>query len=141
MLAIVSACNAAAVGFALCAARTRDETIAVAAKSAAAFLCTLRDGAIDAASAAGVDARPRARTTDHLRWEWLASTATVLDGSPDGRLANECARILSEIDVTSVLGALGDRVVARFRAAVAEACSLAWAIGRRQKRQFAITFG
>jgi hypothetical protein len=131
-LTMTSACSAAAVGFELCALRTRDETISVAAKNAAAFLRSLGGATENAARAKGIDARPRSRTCDRLRWEWLASTATVLDGSPDGRLASECARLLSEVDADSVAN-LGDEIAARFRVATAEAHSLASAIEQIRK--------
>lgn len=133
-LAITSACTAAAVGFDLCAARTHDETIAVAAKNAAAFLRSLGQATEAAARAKGIEARPRERTCDRLRWEWLASTATVLDGSSDARLAGECARLLSEVDVASGRN-LGDGIAARFRVAVAEARSLASAIEQMERAQ------
>lgn len=49
--------------------------------------------AVDAiAFAQGMPAR-RVSTCEHLRWEWFASTAAVLDGAPDMRLAREGARI------------------------------------------------
>jgi hypothetical protein len=132
-LAITSACTAAAVGFELCALRTHDETIAVAATNAAAFLRSL-------ASETGVDARPRARTCDRLRWEWLASTGTVLDGAPDRRLASECARLLAAVDVSEA-GALANGILPRFRVAAAEAHSLAAAIAQlRSPRTHELAF-
>jgi hypothetical protein len=139
-LAIASACSAAAVGFDLCAVRTPDDMIAVAAKSAAAFLRSLLDATVAAADSAGIDARPRARTGDRLRWEWLASTATILDGAPDGRLVSECARILSEVDSVAAIG-LEDGIAARFRLALAEAHSLASAIDQLRKGQVGFAVG
>ena len=136
-LAVASACNAASVGFDLCARRTQDERIAVAAKSAARFLRSLLDATIAAASTWGIDARPRARTCERLRWEWLASTATVVDGCPDVRLIAECARILAETD-TSAARDLGEAITARFRVATAEAYSLASAIQQAQRGQVAL---
>lgn len=131
--AISSACNGAAVGFDLCAVRTQDQTIAVAAKSAAAFLRSLQSATVASVAPFGIDARPRVRTADRLRWEWLASTATVLDGAPDGRLAGECARILSEVDVSVASGLScfeSSQIVGGFRAALLEAHSIASAIDR-----------
>ncbi len=110
--------------------------IAVAAKSAASFLRSLRDATIVAASRWGIDARPRPRTCERLRWEWLASTATVVAGCPDARLIAECARILAETD-TSAVRDLGEAITARFRLATAEAYSLASAI-QQARRQVAL---
>ncbi|HVH45686.1 MAG TPA: hypothetical protein VM925_25200 [Labilithrix sp.] len=122
--AMMSACGAAAVGFELCARRTQDHTIAVAARSAAAFLRQLCSAVLVASADRGISARSRGRTGDRLRWEWLASTATILDGKPDHRLLSECARILGGVDVESAK-ALGDGVIGRYRLALAEARSLA----------------
>jgi hypothetical protein len=120
------------VGFDLCARRTRDEKICVAARSAARFLRYLVESTIAAAAAQGIDARPRARTADRLRWEWLASTATVVDGVADGRLLAECARLLAVVDA-GALPELGEGIVARFRVAAAEAHSLSSAIQRMRR--------
>ncbi len=138
--AIASACSAAAVGFQLCASRTEVDTIAVAARNAASFLRSLQEATVEVAKALGIDARPRARTCDRLRWEWLASTAMILDGAPDERLATECARILSEVDVTFAAGIDGE-IVARFRVALAEAHSLASSIAQMRRTVPAIAHG
>ncbi|MBX3205034.1 MAG: hypothetical protein KF764_08185 [Labilithrix sp.] len=135
--AIVSACSAAAAGFDLCARRADDETIAVAARSAASFLRALLDATVAVARGHGVEVRPRARTCERLRWEWLASTATVLDGSPSGRLLSECARILSEVHPSDGRG-LGDEITARLRVASAEAYSLAAAVGQLRQGRLAL---
>jgi hypothetical protein len=136
---ITSACSAAAMGFELCAVRTRDETIAVAVRGAAAFLRSLQRAVVTAARSQGIDARPRARTCDRLRWEWLASTASVLDPTPDGRLASECARLLTELEVSSTTW-LPERIVGRLRMALAEARSLAATI-ERMRPGTALAFG
>ncbi len=136
-LSIATACNAAAGGFDLCARRTQDETIAVAAENAATFLRSLSEATVAAAAAWGVDARPRARTCDRLRWEWLASTGAVVDGSPDARLLSECTRILASVDATAA-SELGAAIAARFRFASAEAYSLATA-AQRQHATVALT--
>jgi len=133
---IATACNAAAVGFELCARRTQDATIAVAAQNAAAHLRSLFHVTIEAAAAKGIDARPRARTCDRLRWEWLASTATVLDGVPEGRLLAECARLLAAVDAAGAVE-LGGGIAARFQIASAEAYSLATASLQRRERLLA----
>lgn len=128
-LALATACDVAADGFELCARRTRDETIAVAVQSAAAFLRALVDATVAAAAARGIDARPRRRTCERLRWEWLASTATVVDGTPCARLLSECARTLAAVDALGT-AALGDGIVARFQVAAVEAYSLASLVPR-----------
>jgi hypothetical protein len=142
-LAITTAGMAAVAGFELCARKTRDETIAVAAKSAAEFLRGLVDSTIEAAAAYGLDASPHARTGDRLRWEWLASTAAVVDGSPDARLLSECSRILTEMMVAVAPHAdeLDSGLGARLRVASAEAYSLASAVRyqRRGELVFALT--
>ncbi len=141
-LAIASACAACVAGLELCARRTRDEKIAVAARDAAGSLRSLQEATIAAAAARGVDARPRARTCDRLRWEWLASTATVVDGSADARLLSECARILADV-VASTRGtnALGPVIPARLRLASAEAYSLSLALRHEQRRELALALG
>lgn len=136
--AMVSACDAAAAGFDLCARRTDDETIAVAARSAAACVRALAGATVSAARGLGIDARPRARTCDRLRWEWLASTAMVVDGSADGRLLDECARVLADVDASAAV-ALGEELAARLRLASAEAYSLASAVAQR-RRGLALAF-
>jgi hypothetical protein len=115
---MASACKAAIVGYELCADRSNVATIAVAARNAATNLRTLLDL---------LPADSRARTGDRLRWEWLASTATVLDGAADARLLAECARILSRARPTEA--EVDDpELVGRFLVASAEAYSLASAV-------------
>lgn len=133
-VAITTACDAAAVGLDVCARRTSDELTFVAAKSAAAFLRELSAATVEAAEARGVSVRPRSRTCDRLRWEWLASTATIVDGSPDARLLAECVRLLSEVDA-DIARELGGEIEARFHVASAEAYSLASAIGYANRQE------
>jgi hypothetical protein len=138
-LAIASACGAVVAGLDMCARRTRDEKIAVAARNAAGSLRALQEATIVAAAARGVDARPRARTCDRLRWEWLASTATVVDGNADARLLSECARILADaVATTRSTNALGPEIAARLRLASAEACSLSLAVVQERRRELAL---
>jgi hypothetical protein len=139
VFSIAAACSGAIVGFDLCARRTRDETIAVAARCAAAFLRALLDATVEAAWFHGIEVRPRPRTGERMRWEWLASTATVVDGSTERRLLAECARILTEVDA-SAADALGDAIAARLRVASAEAYSLAAAAEQARERRLAFAF-
>lgn len=120
----MSAVGAAAIGFDVCAARTRDATTAVAARSLAGLLRSLQRAVVTAARAAGIDARPKARTCDRLRWEWLASTGSVLDGAPERRLAGECVRVLSD---ASIGASLPERLRARLRSVIEEAQAIAFA--------------
>lgn len=135
-IAITTACNAAIAGFEVCARRSRDARTAVAACNASEALRALYASAIVAAADRGIDAHPRKRTCDRLRWEWLASTAMVVDGSSDMRLLSECARILSDLVATDPNG-LGDEISARIRIASAEAYSLALALEYERRRELA----
>jgi hypothetical protein len=140
LLAVAAACSAAAVGFELCAGRTRAAAIAVAAASAAKVVRHLHGAALDCARHEGAVLPPRARTCERLRWEWLASTGMVVDGDPDMRLLEECARILAAaLAVAPALaGAPGDLAV-RLRLASAEASSLA-AAARHERERGGIAF-
>jgi hypothetical protein len=131
---MAAACSSAATGFELLVRRTRERSIAAAAKGAAAHLRSVAEAAVAEAAARGLDARLRARTGDRLRWEWLASTASVVDGSPDERVLEECARVLGDAlpTVTRALAPRGkdgraDHLCDRLRLASAEAYSLAHA--------------
>lgn len=57
---------------------------------------------------------PSARRGGRLRWEWLASTGSMLDGTPDARLLAECAfladRILAEANVEPAIKQAAIRV-------------------------------
>ncbi len=139
-VAITAACSAAIAGFELCASRGRDSRIAVAAKNASEALRVLFASVITAADDLGIDAHPRRRTCDRLRWEWLASTATVIDGHPEGRLLSECARVLSAVVATHP-DILGDEIAGRIRAASAEAHSLAMAVEYERRRELAFALG
>jgi hypothetical protein len=121
---LVSVAASAVIGYDLCARRTRDKTIAVAADNAAASLRSLVQATIEIARSLQTNAGPRARTGERLRWEWLASTAMVVDGAAEGRLLSECARILGDAVALTRRG-VDPSIAARFRVASAEAFSLA----------------
>jgi hypothetical protein len=97
----------ARAAYELCAKKTKDPNVAVAATNAAASIGSLLGSS-----------PPKARCGDRLRLEWLA----VMHDS-DERLLVECARILSEAIALSA-PPLRDRI----RLASAEAHSLALAI-------------
>jgi hypothetical protein len=129
---LAAACTSAATGLELLVRRTREPSIAAAAKGAADNLRSVAGLAVSEAASRGLDALPRARTGDRLRWEWLASTASVLDGAADERVLEECARVLGEAipTVTRALAPRGkdksaDHLCDRLRLASAEAYSLA----------------
>jgi hypothetical protein len=141
--AMTAACADAAVGYSVVARRSRDAAVGVAAASAGRHVHTLGDAAKTAASVRGLEVGSRAslrqdsrglRYTSsalgsRLRWEWLASTAGMLDGSFEVRLLSECARVLA--DAVAVVArdegsdGLEDFLVKNLRLASAEASSLA----------------
>lgn len=136
---VVEACSSAITGLELCARRARDEATVVASASAADFLRALLAATGAVAAERGLDVEPRPRTGDRLRWEWLASTATAVDGAPEGRLLSECARVLSEALTAAVeIDALGEGIAARLRVASAEAYSLASALRYRRRGDLAL---
>lgn len=87
-------CSRLAAGYGMCARRASDPDVADLAGS----LSTLHRAvahelaAFLAAAGAGV---PRTKSTcsEHLRWEWLASTGRLMNGAPERPLLAECARI------------------------------------------------
>lgn len=115
--ALANAIAIAHAAYRLCARKTRDENVAVAANCAASSLETilpsLRDG------------KPAVRLGERLRLEWLAAM-----GDADARLLGECARALG--DAISRPGA-SDRI----RLASAEAYSLARAVTPREASEAA----
>lgn len=86
------ACGSMSVGFRACAKHTRNEALAALATAMASEQASLADEAVRIGAALGVPLRRPAGMSECLRWEWLASTATLLDGSSDVRLLAECLR-------------------------------------------------
>jgi hypothetical protein len=128
----------AAIGLEICARRTRDATIAVAAESAAKNLRTLGQ-ALDDGHENGA-AISRNRTGNRLRWEWLASTAMLVDGRCDHRLLSECSSALSELVASAPIKALGRELSARLRVASAEAYSLSVAVAREVHADLVVAY-
>src|SRR5258708_6889812 len=103
---VSSACLEAAAGFHVCARRTHDESVAVAARRESESLQLATEMIAQRAESRGRRA-PRAnraksprssrKRTCNLRWEWLASTAMVVDGRSDVRLLIEIARVLEQL--------------------------------------------
>jgi hypothetical protein len=105
-------------------------------------------GAVAAAEACGVDARPRHRTGERLRWEWLASTATVVDGAADEWILAECARILAAaVESVRKRAGLCDRdqeesanlICDRLRLASAEAFSLSHVVALERRARLSVS--
>lgn len=87
---VASAAQAAAVGFHVCARRART-------KAVMQRMTKLADEARALAEDAGARVPGGVRkptTSERMRWEWLASTAALLDGGAEGRLAEEAIRLL-----------------------------------------------
>jgi len=126
---VASALQSAAYGFELGAQKTRDEAIAVAMTREAASLRAGVELVIVAAKTAGVDLEGRVRMSDRLRWEWVASTAMMLDGRVEPRVLLECTRVLDEVALLSAGPALPialrAQIDARLRVARSTATSLA----------------
>jgi hypothetical protein len=112
--------TSALVGYELCARRTTDPNVAVAVKNAAESLAKL------------VGVQPKARTSERLRWEYVASTGALMRGA-DARLLAECARILGD----ALALAPSDQ---RVRLASAEAWSLAAAVAPIRRAAIAPAF-
>lgn len=88
---IASATLAAANGFEVCGKRARTKDVALRMASLATDARALA-GAIGACVPGGVR---KPSTSERLRWEWLASTAALLDGGAEGRVADEANRHLT----------------------------------------------
>jgi hypothetical protein len=79
---------ALAAGFDVWSRHVTDEATSGAARSVAQAY-----GAIARSLAGGAT-----RTGDRLRWEWLASTAALLDGAPHARIGAEVDRFADELE-------------------------------------------
>jgi hypothetical protein len=120
---IASACHAAAFGYVLAERRAHDVNVALAARQAGAFATSIAESI-----ARSHRIRLRIRTGDRLRWEWLASSAAMLDGKPTFRLLRECARLLGDALADAADAPPSARpYVQKLRMASAEAASLALA--------------
>jgi hypothetical protein len=106
--ALTNALATAYAAYQLCAKRTRDSNVAVAALNAATSLANAFEVA-------------PLRLGDRLRLEWLAAMRDA-----DARLLGECARVLGDAIPTATEPRLGDRI----RLASAEAYSLMQAVSR-----------
>lgn len=89
---LATACTAMAAGFRACAKHTRNEALAESALTMALEQESLAGEVVRIGAALGVSLRRTSGMSESLRWEWLASTATLLDGSSDVRVLAECLR-------------------------------------------------
>lgn len=119
---ITAACRAAETTLKLASERARDASVAVAARSAAGFVGSIR---VAVAARAGTGSAQLA-LHDRLRIEWLASS--FLPGRADVRLLDEAARLLHELVASLPEAAWLGTELDRLRVASAEAWSLAHAI-------------
>lgn len=95
--ALATATDAAAQGLSVCARRAGSREVAA---DAAALAQTL--GALAARAKERVPGgMRRASTSERLRWEWLASTAALLDGGAERRIAEEVARHLAQAETVA----------------------------------------
>lgn len=103
---LASGCAQLAAGFDACARHARDAQISEPARR---FVEQIRATAAQAACLRAPDGKRGPRTSERLRWEWLASTATSIDGAPDARLVAECLRVARSAseDVAALQRALG----------------------------------
>jgi hypothetical protein len=94
-LAVV--CARLQAGFGSLAKHAGVTAIADEAASLAAAHGAIADEVGLIASTLGID-MPRLKATcgERLRWEWLASSARLTDGSPEPRLLAECTRLQDE---------------------------------------------
>ena len=88
-----------AVGYAVTARHASDEGLVAECVSLASLHRAVASELASLLASAGAPP-PRIITTcgERLRWEWLASSARLIDGASESRLLAECARIRSEAD-------------------------------------------
>jgi hypothetical protein len=87
---IAEAMQSASLGFDVCARRA-------SAKEIAERMTLLAREARAIADVAGtkVGGVRKPTTSERMRWEWLASTATLIDGGVEGRISDEANRHLT----------------------------------------------
>lgn len=96
------ACSNLALGYAVTAKHARDEHVADhAVMLADAYRSLSAHIAGLALSLGSTPPRTKATCGERLRWEWLASSARLLDGAPDERLLAECARAREAADAAT----------------------------------------
>lgn len=91
---LAASCTAVAAGFEACTRHAKGSGIVETAERLAVEHRALAEDITRLATNLGAPVRRTAATCEHLRWEWLASTGSSLDGAPDERLLAECMRLL-----------------------------------------------
>jgi hypothetical protein len=88
-----------ALGYAVTARHAHDEHLAAECTALADLhRMVARDLATLVALSGARPPRVTSTCGERLRWEWLASSARLIDGTAEGRLLAECARIQRETD-------------------------------------------
>lgn len=128
---LAAVCRAVEASFALAEQRTADPRLAVAVRSARAFVASIRSRVADRAAAMGLAITASVALRDRLRLEWLASS--MMPGRADVRLLEECARLLAETLRSRAPHHAFVEEVARLRVAYAEAFSLGRAIASESR--------
>lgn len=96
------ACANLALGYAVTAKHAHDEHVADhAVMLADAYRSLSAHIAGLALSLGSTPPRTKATCGERLRWEWLASSARLLDGAPDERLLAECLRAQQVADAAT----------------------------------------
>src|SRR5579864_4626013 len=85
---IAALCSSLATGLEVWARHAGDA-------DAAALASDVRD-VVEEALRIAEASRPGVRTCERMRWEWLISTGTAIDGAPHARFHDECLRLLAE---------------------------------------------
>ena len=91
---LASASVALSVGFEACAKHATNPHVVDAARKLAERHRLLVPSIAQIGLVVGARTRRTAATLERLRWEWLACTAALLDGTPDTRLVGECSRLV-----------------------------------------------
>lgn len=116
MVRLAVASSTLAVGYAVTARHTLDEHLAAKCSALAGLHRVIAaDLAMLIALSGALPPRVTSTCGERLRWEWLASSARLIDGAAEDRLLAECARIQHEADDAA---ALVERCGARLPAGV-----------------------
>lgn len=118
---VAEAMQSASLGFDICARRANEKKIA----ERMGWLADEARAIADAAAAKVDGGVRKPSTSERMRWEWLASTAALLDGGAGGRIADEANRHVTiaeesagRIDEDEILERIA-RLAASSRAAAA----------------------
>lgn len=118
---LAEAMQSAAIGFDVCARRAGEKKVAARMTALANEARAIAEAA--ATKVAGGVRRPS--TSERMRWEWLASTAALLDGGIEGRIADEADRHLALAEDCAARLDRDDAIVARIARLAATSRALA----------------